>query len=256
MLKISHVDFNYDQGPHVLSDVSFDIESGQIVGILGPNGSGKTTLLHVIAGLLKPKRGNVSINNEILHSFSAKERAKQIALVLQDDHLSLPFVVRDVVAMGRAPYQSLFSFDSSHDLGVVQSAIKATGIDGLDERSIIELSGGEQRRVFIARALAQETPLLLLDEPTAHLDIRYQLEIFSLCRTLASEGRTMIITVHDINMASMFCERIILLKDGKLHSAGRPSEVITSDILQDVYGIQAIIKKDSHDRPYCRISEV
>ncbi|MHB8994183.1 MAG: heme ABC transporter ATP-binding protein [Armatimonadota bacterium] len=226
-------------GTEVLRHVDLSLQPGEMVGLLGPNGSGKSTLLRVLSGLLAPKSGSVTLAGMDLHSHTARQRARLIGLVPQYAHIPFAFSVTDVVAMGRNPYLGLLQGPGAQDQAAIAAALERTDCLHLRERLVTELSGGELQRVIIARALAQEPRVLLLDEPTAHLDLNHQLDIANLLRQLNREqGLTVLWVSHDLNLAAEFCERLVMLKDGKLVADGTPDEVITPQWLADVYGLK------------------
>ena len=208
-------------------------------------------------GLLTPAAGSVSLRDQGLTQLSRADIARAITHVPQTDGIELDFAVWDVVMMGRQPYQSFFGFDSSEDRRLGEAALAATETEALRDRSIQSLSGGERRRVLIARALTQNTPIMLLDEPTAHLDIHYQLEICELlarlCRDQNDQQRTIVMTLHDINLAALFCDRILLLRNGTIDRIGTPPEVITKESIQQVFRADVAVEQDDAGRPYYRL---
>jgi len=255
MLSARDIHFAYPHGPQVIKGLDCEIRAGEILGILGPNGSGKTTLLHLMSGLLEAQTGTIQLGAQSLTQLSRREIAQQISLVPQSDQIQLPFTVWDVVLMGRQPYQGFFSFDSESDRDAANQALEATETMDLRSRSIQELSGGERRRVLIARSLAQAAPIMILDEPTAQLDIRYQLEICELLRNLRDQkDRSIIVTLHDINLAAMYCDRILLLHEGCSFLSGPPQDVISAEAIEQVYGVRVTVKTDADSqRPYFRL---
>lgn len=255
MLRAEGLTFAYSQDVSVIQDISFELQDGEIFGIIGPNGSGKTTLLSLIAGLLTPQSGKVLLYGKTLSDTTNYERSRQLAFVSQSDAITLPFSVGEIVLMGRQPFQKFLGFETAEDFKAADDALQLTECLHLKNRSIQSLSGGERQRVILARALAQETPLILLDEPTAHLDIRYQFEICEVLHRLSQEEkRSIIVTLHDINLASLYCDRLLLLHNGKIHAHGRPQEVVTSENMATVYGVEVDISVDSETkRPYCRL---
>ena len=255
MLSAQNLHFAYHTGPEVIRGLSCDLAAGEIVGIIGPNGSGKTTLLHLLAGLLHPAMGTISVSNDDIQSLSRREIAQRMALVAQRDEIHLPFPVWDVVLMGRSAHQRFFSFDSATDRTIAERALQATASTDLKDRPITELSGGERRRVLIARALTQQTPILILDEPTSQLDIRYQLEICELLRRLCDEEeRSIIVTLHDMNLAALYCDRIIMLDQGRTAASGTAREVLTQEMIARVYGVEVAVEQDAQSgRPQLRL---
>ncbi|WP_276300907.1 heme ABC transporter ATP-binding protein [Halorussus lipolyticus] len=233
-------------GTEILDGVTTDIEDGQFVGLVGPNGAGKTTLLRAIHGVLKPDSGSVSVDGDSVTSLSSKEASRRIAVVPQDTSLSFDFPVEEVVAMGRHPYQSRLSGPTaagSHD-ELVTSAMERTEVADLADRSITAVSGGERQRVLLARALAQDTPALLLDEPTASLDINHQVRTLELVRELADEdGKTVVAAIHDLNLAAHYCDELRLLAGGEIRASGDPEEVLAEDHLEAAFDTRAVVSR-------------
>jgi len=243
-LKIRDICFYYDS-TKVLENITFEVSEGEILGILGPNGAGKTTLLRCINRVLKPKKGSVVIDGANIRELTRKEIAKNIGVVPQNSTIHFPFTVFDIVLMGRNPHLGRLDRITLKDIEIAKKAMKVTNTLHLADRLIDEISGGEKQRVIIARALTQEPKILLLDEPTSHLDINHQLEILELIRKLAIKNRlTIVLVSHDLNLASRYCDRIILLKEGKIHSVGTPKEVLTKDNIRDVFKINVEINYD------------
>ena len=199
-------------GSTVLSDVTASAERGRFVGLVGPNGAGKTTLLRAITGALTPDAGQVRIDGQVVADLASKAASRLVASVPQDTSLSFDFDVRETVAMGRTPYVSRFGRRTSEDRDAVESAMARTDVADFADRSVTSLSGGERQRVLLARALAQDTPLLLLDEPTASLDIAHQIRTLELVRRLVDDGTTVVAAIHDLNLAARFCDRLVLLE--------------------------------------------
>ncbi|MCK9274484.1 MAG: ABC transporter ATP-binding protein [Syntrophales bacterium] len=244
VIEARDVHFKYAETP-VLKKFSFVSKDNEILGIIGPNGSGKTTLLKIIDGICKPQRGSVLLNQNDLNKMTRTEIARKIAFVPQDAAMVFSFTVEEVVMMGRSPHISRFRFESKKDADITRKAMKQTKIEQFAGRSINELSGGERQRVFIARALAQEPRIMLLDESAAFLDINHQISFFELLRMLnREEGVTVMVVTHDINMASLYCDRVMLLKDGMMYGIGTPHQVITKKNIEEVYGTEVLI--DSH----------
>lgn len=244
ILKVENLVCGYDPKKPIIKDISFDIEEGEFVGIVGPNGSGKTTLLRTLVGLIKAQNGNIHLGNHKLDNLERRELAKIVAFVPQLMEPIDGFTVEDLVLLGRTPYYERFSFDQPDDREAAEWAIEELKIEDLVDRPVTELSGGEFQRVAIARALAQEPRLLLLDEPISHLDIRYQVKISKLLRKLRSH-RTIIATFHDLNIASRFCSKLILMKGGELIAEGAPAKVITPDNIWKAYRIKVSVKSGS-----------
>ncbi|MFN8624613.1 MAG: heme ABC transporter ATP-binding protein [Candidatus Binatia bacterium] len=244
LLSLGRVTFRYRPTP-ALADVSLDVARGEILGILGPNGSGKSTLLRIMSGVLRPQSGTVRWLGRPLARMRRAELARQMAVVPQGGTIEFPFSVMEVVLMGRAPHLGGFAFEGDRDVHVAEAAMQRTGTLHLAHRSIHELSGGERQRVILARALAQEPQLLLLDEPGAFLDIRHAVELYDLLRDLQAEGMTIATVLHDLNLAALYCDRLALLKDGRLVRRGAPAEVITYATVKDVYGTEVYV--DTND---------
>jgi iron complex transport system ATP-binding protein len=239
-------------GQPVLHDVSFVLGEGEFVGLIGPNGAGKSTLLRVLSGTLRPSGGAVLLDGEPIDRLKAREIARKLAFVPQTESTLFEFSVRDVVLMGRHPHVRGLAGETHEDFARANQAMVATDILHLADRPITALSGGEHRRVLIARALAQATPAVLLDEPTAHLDITHQAEILSLVRRQADEaGASVLAALHDLNLAAEFCDRLILLADGRVALEGPPTEVLTSLTLERAYGASVTVGRNpASGRPF------
>ena len=243
MLNVDGVECRYGS-VKVLEDVSLAVKEGDFVGILGPNGSGKTTLLKSISRILKPHKGVILLNKADIYSLKGVEVAQQMAVVPQDSAIGFSFAALDVVLMGRNPHMTRFQMESAKDVAIARKVMTLTNTWHLAERPINELSGGEKQRVIIARALAQEPKILLLDEPMTHLDIINQLEIMDLVKGLCvNEGLIVLAVFHDLNLAARYCTSAILLKDGKVFSAGILDDVLTSENIKKVFRVDAIVQK-------------
>ncbi|AEH37960.1 heme ABC transporter ATP-binding protein [Halopiger xanaduensis] len=228
----------------VLEDVSLTVDPGEFVGLVGPNGAGKTTLLRTISGALEPDSGTVEIDGTDVHDVSSRASSRLVAVVPQDTTLSFSFDVRDVVEMGRHPHRSRFVPPRPEDQAVVERALERTRTSEFADRPIDEVSGGQRQRVVLARAIAQATPALLLDEPTASLDVNHQVETLELVRELVSEGRTAVAAIHDLDLAARYCDRLVLLSEGTIAREGAPSEVLTSDALADAFDATAVVTEN------------
>jgi len=236
VLRFEAVRFGYGRTP-VVDGVSLAIGRGEIVGLLGPNGAGKTTLLRLAAGVLAAASGRVSLFGREIASLPRRERARQVAVVPQEARTAFDFTVREIVLMGRAPHLGVFGLEREEDLRAADAAMRAAEVERFADARLRELSGGEKQRVLIARALAQEAPLLLLDEPTAFLDLKHRLAIYRLAARLREErGLTVVAVSHDVNLASRFCERLVLLHEGRIAADGTPEEVITAARVAEIYG--------------------
>ena len=234
-LEVDRVSFQYLQG-FGLQEVSLDIPTGSFLALIGPNGSGKTTLLRLMSKTLKPDTGRILLEGNSLEDFSSLELARKVAVIASEQHFEFAFLVRDVVAMGRFPHQARLERTSQRDRQVVDESLQMTQTEHLADRSISALSSGERQRVLVARALAQTPSILMLDEPTAHLDINHQIGTFRLLRRLnRSRGMTIITVLHDLTAAAVFCPAVVLLHQGRLIKQGSPAEVITPEIIQETY---------------------
>jgi len=235
IIKLEQIGFRYNDH-WVLKNVSFEVDRGEFIGIIGPNGSGKTTLLKVIDGILMPQEGDIWINSTSCNKLKRETLAKMIAVVPQESLMIFPFTVQEIVLMGRAPHLGKWRFEGETDFRIAHQAMEMTDTLSLMDRGMNALSGGERQRVLIARALAQQPQIMLLDEPTAFLDIRHQIDFFDLTKTLNKEqALTVIAVTHDINLASLYCDRIILLRSGSIHCMGSPEEVIVESHIKEVY---------------------
>ena len=223
-------------GRAVLRGVDLALEPGELVGLVGRNGAGKTSLLRVASGVRRPDAGVVRLGAVPLESLSRREVARRLAVVAQDSAIPFAFSVGEIVLMGRSPHLGLLGFETADDHALAEAALERLGIGGLASRSVLELSGGERQLVMIARALAQETEVLLLDEPTAHLDLPHQLQVLGLARVLAREGRAVLAVSHDLSLLARFCDRLALLSDGRLE-AGPPEALLRPDRVRAAFGV-------------------
>ena len=234
-IAIEGLSFAYGER-RVLDGVSLEVARGERFGLLGPTGSGKSTLIRLLSGVLRPTGGRVEVGGRELGSFDARERARKIAVVPQETALDFPFSVLEVVLMGRTPHLGGFGFEGDRDVAAAERAMERTGVADLAARFFHELSGGEKQRVVIARALAQEAEILLLDEPTTFLDIRHVVEIFDLLAMLSDEqGITLVVVLHDLNLAALYLQRMAFLKAGRLHASGAPEDVLSYQTIREVY---------------------
>ncbi|MGE5221740.1 MAG: ABC transporter ATP-binding protein [Omnitrophica WOR_2 bacterium] len=237
MLDFSAVDVTY--GPHlILQDVTFSIEKGEVVSLIGPNGAGKTTLIRAASGVIPICSGSISFAGQNLQTMNASRRARSVAVVPQARNLPETFTAFETVLMGRTPYLGWLGQTGPRDDERARWALERTGIPGLAGRLVGELSGGEQQLVLLARALAQETSILLLDEPTSHLDLRHQAHLLNLVHDLArQQGLAVLMALHDLNLASIYSDRVALLVDGRLRALGLPDEVLTLENLEAAYQV-------------------
>ena len=218
----------------VFKDVSFMIAKGEKIGLVGVNGSGKSTVLKNVYRALEPDGGTIEIDGEDMRHMSFKESALKMAVVGQENDVPFNFKVSEIVAMGRTPHKRLFDIDTPEDKKIVHHALEHVGMADMEKRNYLNLSGGEKQRVIIARAVAQESDFFVLDEPTNHLDISYQLQIFDFVRRL---NVTVLSAIHDLNLAALYCDRLYVLKDGKVVLSGTPEEVLTAENIKEVYGV-------------------
>ena len=229
-------------GSHILKGVSIEVSDKDFVGIIGPNGSGKSTLLKSIYRVLTPQSGTVFLDGNALNSYKPKESARKMAVVAQHNYYNFEFSVQDVVLMGRAPHKKAMERDNADDYRIVREALAKVNMGGFAQRSFSTLSGGEQQRVILARALAQQTQCLILDEPTNHLDIKYQLQLMDIVKSL---DLTVISAIHDLNIAAMYCDRLFVMKDGHIVGFGTPEEMLTQERIKEIYEVDAEVIKDS-----------
>ena len=242
-LTIDDIDCYYGS-VQILENIQFTVRNGEFLGILGPNGSGKTTLLKSISRVLKPQKGTILIGEENIYKMKTVDVAKQMAVVPQSTPVSFDFTALEVVLMGRNPHMARFKMEGKKDLDIAKNSMQLTRIWEFADRPVTELSGGERQRVIIARALTQEPQILLLDEPTTHLDISNQLEIMDLIKNLCKTKKLLIVAVfHDFNLAARYCDSIILLNDGKIVAAGKSNETLTSENVKKVFNVDTIVKK-------------
>jgi len=239
MIRARRLSFGY--GRPLLVDVDLDVARGELVGILGANGAGKSTLARLLLGLAAPSAGQVSIDDRDLATLPPRERARLVAAVLQDEPFEFPFTALEVVLMGRRARLGPFGFESAADLEAAERAMRDTGVLDLAARPMGELSGGERRRVLIARALAQDTPALVLDEPAAALDVRHVLELFALLDARKRAGAAVVVVVHDLNLAAQWCDRVALLVAGAPAVVGPVDDVLTPERLGAAFGVEVTV---------------
>ena len=239
-LKIEDLNISINK-KHIVKNISSIINDGEFVGVIGPNGSGKTTFLKSICKILKPESGKIYLNDRNLISMPLKESAKKMAVVSQFNDFSFDFTVEELVLSGRTPYKKSFELDNNRDFEIVEDALRKTNMMNMRKRLFSSLSGGERQMVLLARAITQQTEILILDEPTNHLDINHQIQLLRLVKSLK---KTVFSVLHDLNLASAYCDRIYVVKDGEVYSQGTPEEVINNKMLRDVFGINAEMVKN------------
>jgi iron complex transport system ATP-binding protein len=250
MLTINKLSVAYSMHT-VLNEINLELAPGEVLGLIGPNGAGKTSLIRAISGLLKPNSGSIQLDGRDLSSISEMERAHQLAVVPQSGQLPPAFTVWECVALGRTPYLNWLGQLGAKDRAKVEWALEVSEIAALKDRRAGELSGGEQQRILLARALAQDCPILLLDEPTAHLDLHHQVALLNLVARMAAEQKlAVLLAMHDLNLAALYADRLALLVDGKIRSIGTPPEVLTTENLQNAYQVPlSVLVNPQHGLP-------
>ena len=232
-------------GRKVLSNVSLTADNGELVGLIGPNGAGKTTLLRAIRGGLTTTTGAVTVTGQSVSSLSAREIGRRVATVPQETELSFGFSVKQAVAMGRHAHIGRFGTPDEADQEAIADALARTDLTSLADRPVTDLSGGERQRVLLARALAQATPVLLLDEPTASLDINHAIRTLETVRAVVDDGTATVAAIHDLDLAARYCDRLVLLAEGDVVAAGDPDSVLTSETLDDAFDATAVVSQDA-----------
>jgi iron complex transport system ATP-binding protein len=247
LLRVNLLKAGYT-GKTVLNDIRFELPAGRILALIGPNGSGKTTLIRALSGVLPVVEGELHINGTDLASANQLERARLLAVVPQSTHIPPTFTVDEVVMMGRTPYINWLGSTTQKDEAIVERAMALTDITRFKGRLSGELSAGERQRVILARALAQDTPVLLMDEPTSHLDLRYQIEFLELAVSLAYEqNKTVLIALHDLNLAARFGDEVLAMKDGSMAALGKTEDILVPETIERIYGLAVDVFK-SPDR--------
>ena len=242
MVKLENISFSYNKKQEYIKDLSLEFKSGEVTTILGPNGSGKSTLLHMISTYLKPKSGKIYLGYKDLGKLKQKEIAKYISCVYQENEAPDDITVRDLVAFGRTIYPNVKKEDKEENERMIDFALKATGIEEIQDKKVVNLSGGQKQRAFIAMSLAQNTGVLLLDEPTTYLDIFHQIEVLDLVKKLNEEYKmTIVMVLHDINQAIKYSDNIVIMKNGKIIEEGTPKSVINEKSIKTVYNVEGII---------------
>lgn len=237
------------EGREILKGLSLDLQDGLFVGLLGPNGCGKSTLLKHIYRVHPIQEGAILLDGQPLNSIPLRESAQKLGVMGQFNHGDFDFSVLDMVLMGRTPYKKSFEEDTEEDYALARKALSLMGLSDIEDRSFVTLSGGEQQRVSLARVLVQEPQFLILDEPTNHLDIQYQLALLSIVKKL---GVGIVAALHDLNLAAQFCHKLCVLKDGHIKAYGSPQEVLTEELINQVYQVDCVIERDDKNLPRVR----
>ena len=235
MIRADAVYAGYN-GRVILENVSFSVGEGEIVGLIGPNGAGKSTLLKTLRGILPMLSGSAALMGDDINTLDAKEFARRAAYLQQRVEMTFDYTARDIVLAGRYPYLSWWSQEKAHDLAIAEACMAYTGVSELADNPLHAMSGGQRQRVLLAKVLAQQTPVLFLDEPATGLDIIYQEEIFRFCRELCAAGKTVLLVAHELSLAARFCSRLLLIGRGTLLADGTPQEVLTDELLTRAYG--------------------
>ena len=243
MYQLEHIGFAHGEKMAV-EDLTLDFEGGHFYGIIGPNGSGKTTLIDLLAGHLRPRRGSIRLEGRALDRYTRKSLARRIALVPQDYRINFPYTCREIVMMGRYPHIPRFARPGDGDRSVVDAVIRQAGLSAFAHRYINQLSGGERQRVVFARSLAQETPVLLLDEATANLDMRHTIGLLDLAARRITANTLVIAVLQDVNLAAMYCDRLVCLQAGRVFASGPVASVLTAQTLRAVFGVEARVVHD------------
>jgi len=254
-LRLHELDVSLQKKP-ILRKISCDFESGKMIGIIGPNGSGKSTLLKTMATIYPYENGHIHLYQQPLKKYSRKQVAKAISYVPQDTQITVQFPVRKIIEMGRHIHQPLFTKANHIDYTAVQTAMKQTNITHLQDENVQKLSGGQRQLVMIAKALAQNTPIILLDEPIASLDVYYQLYILHMLHQLRKQNKTIIIVLHDLNLAARFCDELLLLDHGKVKQFGPTKDVLTPTLLKEVYDVHAEVTWNNFSNSIQLISDI
>ena len=251
MIKLENISFSYNKKKEFIQDLSLEFKSGEITTILGPNGSGKSTLLHMMSTYLKPKSGKIYLGDKDLGKLKQKEIAKYISCVYQENEAPDDITVRDLVSFGRNIYSSVKKEDKEENKRMIDFALKATGIEEIQDKKVVNLSGGQKQRAFIAMSLAQNTEVLLLDEPTTYLDIYHQIEILEVVKSLNEKYNiTIVMVLHDLNQAINYRHNIVIMKNGNLIKQGKATEVLNEQTIKDVYNVSGYIHKEDNEEIY------
>ena len=251
MIKLENISFSYNKKKEFIQDLSLEFKSGEITTILGPNGSGKSKLLHMMSNYLKPQSGKIYLGDKDLGKLKQKEIAKYISCVYQENEAPDDITVRDLVSFGRNIYSNVKKEDKEENKRMIDFALKATGIEEIQDKKVVNLSGGQKQRAFIAMSLAQNTEVLLLDEPTTYLDIYHQIEILEVVKSLNEKYNiTIVMVLHDLNQAINYSHNIVIMKNGNLIKQGKATEVLNEQTIKDVYNVSGYIHKEDNEEIY------
>ena len=251
MIKLENISFSYNKKKEFIQDLSLEFKSGEITTILGPNGSGNSTLLHMMYTYLKPKSVKIYLGDKDLGKLKQKEIAKYISCVYQENEAPDDITVRDLVSFGRNIYSNVKKEDKEENKRMIDFALKATGIEEIQDKKVVNLSGGQKQRAFIAMSLAQNTKVLLLDEPTTYLDIYHQIEILEVVKSLNEKYNiTIVMVLHDLNQAINYSHNIVIMKNGNLIKQGKATEVLNEQTIKDVYNVSGYIHKEDNEEIY------
>ena len=251
MIKLENISFSYNKKKEFIQDLSLEFKSGEITTILGPNGSGKSTLLHMMSTYLKPKSGKIYLGDKDLGKLKQKEIAKYISCVYQENEAPDDITVRDLVSFGRNIYSNVKKEDKEENKRMIDFALKATGIEEIQDKKVVNLSGGQKQRAFIAMSLAQNTEVLLLDEPTTYLDIYHQIEILEVVKSLNEKYNiTIVMVLQDLNQAIIYSHNLVIMKNGNLIKQGKATEVLNEQTIKDVYNVSGYIHKEDNEEIY------
>jgi iron complex transport system ATP-binding protein len=245
MYELKHIGFAYGLKT-VIEDFSLTLERGHFYGIIGPNGCGKTTLIDLLAGHIQPHKGNIRLTGRQLHRYTRKDLAHRIALVPQDFRIDFPYTCKEIIMMGRYPHIPRFARPTKHDRRVVETVMQQADLNGFEERYVHQLSGGERQRVVFARSLAQQTPVLLLDEATSNLDLHHSLTLLNLAAQRAADRCLVIAVMQDVNLAAMYCDRLICMRGGGIFASGNLEEVLTAEMLRTVFQVRASVVRNDY----------
>lgn len=236
-MKVSGLSYGVN-GKTIVADASFEIKRNELLGIVGPNGAGKSTLLRLLTRIIHPSGGNILLDGEDISRYQVKELYRKISFLPQSSYFDFPLSVLEVVLMGRYPYLGIFDSETKEDIERAENCLSLVDMEGFSRRKVTTLSGGEQQRALIARVLAQETDFIFLDEPSSHLDIHHKFALMELLRSVAQKGKGVAVVLHDLDLASRFCDRILVLESGQIKALGEPSRILSEELLSSVFKVR------------------